>query len=69
MLWQAVIVGAIVTVLGLVELCLFVRQNIHGKGVNWDEPEEATDELLYTGPVCMILLVIGIITLALGFLR
>jgi len=36
MLWQAVLAGAIVTVLGLVELYLFVRQNIHGREVDWN---------------------------------
>ena len=69
MLWQAVLAGAIVTVLGLMELYLFVRQNIHGREVDWDEPEEAINELLNAGPIFMILLVVGIIILALGFLR
>jgi len=69
MLWQAVLAGAIVTVLGLMELYLFVRQNIHDREVDWDEPEEAINELLNAGPIFMILLVVGIIILALGFLR
>ena len=41
MLWQAAVTGAIVTVLGLVELYLFVPQNIHGRGVDWNEPDGA----------------------------
>ena len=69
MLWQAVLAGAIVTVLGLVELYLFVRQNVHGREVDWDKPDEAINELLNAGPICLILLVIGTIILTLGFLR
>jgi hypothetical protein len=68
-LWQAVAVGAVITAMGLIQLYLFVRRNIQGKG-DWDEDVvELMDEDLYRGPVCLVLLVFGVIFLAIGFLR
>ena len=69
MIWQSVVVGAVITALGLVQLYLFVHRNIQGKG-NWDEDmDQMIDEDLYRGPVCMLLLVFGIFFLAVGLLR
>jgi hypothetical protein len=69
MIWQAILVGFLVTALGVWQSYLFIHRNIQGKG-DWDEPvEDEMDEALYRGPACVLLLVMGIILLAVGFLR
>ena len=67
--WELVGIGALFVILGVAELYLFLRQNIHGK-VDWDNEavEDTVEELSYTGPVGVFLLVFGILLVALGFL-
>jgi uncharacterized membrane protein len=69
MLWELLGIGALVAIMGMAQLYIFARHNVHGK-VDWDAPvRDTVGQLLYSGSVGVALLILGIVLVVLGFPR